>query len=171
MYLLETWWRHRKGTFTALLALCAGISPVTDELSSQRPVTRSFDVFFYLCLYKRFSKQSRHRWFETPLHSLWRHCNEFSPLQWTPSVTIMETYSAASDDKVSSMTTPRFQGWFNILSINIVKWTHIQCISSNTFEHGNTVQVFSTPWALIQYKYVSPVSEIPLCTWDGRLYW
>ena len=32
-------------TFSALLALCEGNSPVTGEFSSQRPVTRSFDVF------------------------------------------------------------------------------------------------------------------------------
>ena len=31
--------------FSALLALCAGNSPVTGEFRSQRPVTRSFDVF------------------------------------------------------------------------------------------------------------------------------
>ena len=31
-------------TFFALLALCAGISPVTSEFPSQRPVTRNFDV-------------------------------------------------------------------------------------------------------------------------------
>ena len=40
-----------------------------------KPVTRSFDVFFYLRLYKRLSKQSRRRWFETPSRSLRRHCN------------------------------------------------------------------------------------------------
>ena len=44
-------------TFSALLALCAGNSPVTGEFPSQRPVTRSFDVFFDLCLNKRLSKQ------------------------------------------------------------------------------------------------------------------
>ena len=33
-------------TFSALLAICAGNSPVTGELPAQRPVTRSFDVFF-----------------------------------------------------------------------------------------------------------------------------
>ena len=33
-------------TFSALLAICAGISPVTGEFLAQRPVTRSFDVFF-----------------------------------------------------------------------------------------------------------------------------
>ena len=34
------------GKFSALLALCVGNSPVTGEFPSQRPVTRSFDVFF-----------------------------------------------------------------------------------------------------------------------------
>ena len=55
---------------------CAGNAPVTGEFSSQRPVTRSFDVFFDLCLKQRLSKQSRNWWFETPLRPVWRHCNE-----------------------------------------------------------------------------------------------
>ena len=33
-------------TVSALLALCAGYSPVTGEFSAKRPVTWSFDVFF-----------------------------------------------------------------------------------------------------------------------------
>ena len=37
-------------TFFALLAICAGNSPVTGEFPSRRPVTRSFDVFFDLSL-------------------------------------------------------------------------------------------------------------------------
>ena len=37
-------------TVSALLALCAGNSPVTGEFPSQRPVTRTFYVFFDLCL-------------------------------------------------------------------------------------------------------------------------
>ena len=36
--------------FSALLALCAGNSPVTGEFPSQRPVTRSFAVLFDLHL-------------------------------------------------------------------------------------------------------------------------
>ena len=43
-----TWWRHKMETFSALLAICAGNSPVTGEFHAQRPVTRSFDVFFDL---------------------------------------------------------------------------------------------------------------------------
>ena len=70
------WWRHQMETFFALLTLCAENSPVTGEFPSQRPVTRSFDVFFDLRLDKRLSEPSRRRWFETPLRPLWRHCNE-----------------------------------------------------------------------------------------------
>ena len=49
---------------------------VIGEFPSQRPVTRSFDVFFDLRLNKRLSTQSWDWWFETPSGSLWRHCNE-----------------------------------------------------------------------------------------------
>ena len=70
-------WRYQMETFSALLALCEGNPPVTGgSFSSQRPVTRSFDVFFDLRLNKRLSKQLRRRWFETPSRSLWRYCND-----------------------------------------------------------------------------------------------
>ena len=44
-------------TFTALLIIWAGNSSVTGEFHAQRPVTRSFDVFFDLRLTKQFSEQ------------------------------------------------------------------------------------------------------------------
>ena len=44
------WWRHQMEIFSALLAVCKGNSPVTGEFLAQRPVTRSFDVFFDLRL-------------------------------------------------------------------------------------------------------------------------
>ena len=69
------WWRHQMETFSSLLALCAGNSPVTGEFPAQRPVTRSFEVFFDLRLNKRLSKQSCGWWFETPSRSLWRQRN------------------------------------------------------------------------------------------------
>ena len=43
------------------------------EFSTQRPVTRSFDVFFDLRLNKRLSIQSWVWWFETPSRPLWCH--------------------------------------------------------------------------------------------------
>ena len=69
------WWRHQMETFSALPVLCAGNSPVTGEFPTQRPVTRSFDVFFDLRLNKRLSKHSWGWWFETPSCSWWHHCN------------------------------------------------------------------------------------------------
>ena len=62
-------------TFSPLLAICAGNSPVTGEFPAQRPVTRSFGVFFYLRLNERLSKESWGWWFETPSRPLWRHSN------------------------------------------------------------------------------------------------
>ena len=73
----SAWWRHQMETFSTLLALCVGNSPVTGEFPSQRPVTRSFDVFFDRRLNKRLSERSRGRWFETPSRSTWLHCNVF----------------------------------------------------------------------------------------------
>ena len=46
------------------------------EFTGQRPVTRSFDVFFDLRLNKRLSKQWWGWWFETLLCPLWRHRND-----------------------------------------------------------------------------------------------
>ena len=73
---LCTWWSHQMETFSELLALCAGNSPVTGEFPSQRPVTRNFDVFFDLRQNIRLSKQSRGWCFETPSRPLWRHCSD-----------------------------------------------------------------------------------------------
>ena len=67
------WWRHHMKTFSALLAICAGNSPVTGEFPAQRPVTRSFDVSFDLRLNKRLNKQSWGWQFETQSRPLWGH--------------------------------------------------------------------------------------------------
>ena len=65
-------WKH----FPRYWPFCGGNSPVAGEFPAQRPVTRSFDVFFDLCLNKRLNKQSGGWWFETPSLPLWRHCND-----------------------------------------------------------------------------------------------
>ena len=69
--IFDSWGRRQMETFSALLANCAGNSPLTGEFSTQRPVTRSFD----LRLNKPLSKQSWGWWFEKPSHPLWRHCD------------------------------------------------------------------------------------------------
>ena len=56
----------------------ARITTITNacEFPAQRPVTRSFDVFFDLRLNKRLCKKSWGWWFETLSCPLWRHCND-----------------------------------------------------------------------------------------------
>ena len=77
----QSWWRHQMEIFSALLAICAGNSPVTGEFPAQRPVTGSL-MFSLICTgNKRSSKQSRGWWFETPSCPLWRHCND-DPVPW-----------------------------------------------------------------------------------------
>ena len=73
-------WKH----FPRYWPFVRGIhrSPVkTGEFPAQRPVTRSFDVFFDLHPNKRLCKQWRGWWFETPSCPLWRHCNAYCLLQ------------------------------------------------------------------------------------------
>ena len=60
--------------FRATGPLCGEFTG-TGEFPAQRPVTRSFDVFFDLRPNKRLSKQPWGWWFETPSWSLWRQRN------------------------------------------------------------------------------------------------
>ena len=65
--------------------LC-GEFTVPGEFPTQKPVTRSFDVYFDLRLNKRLSKRPWGWWFETPSWSLWRQCNEITVIigSWFP---------------------------------------------------------------------------------------
>ena len=102
-------------TFSALLVICAGNSPVTGEFPTQRPVTRSFDVFFDLRLNKWLSKQSGGWWFETPSRSLWRHYNgKHAPLAYMGYV---------------------FQLWAKLSHITNM----FQCASLIRWKEGNTI--------------------------------
>ena len=60
--------------WNAPLALCEGSPPVTGDFPSQRAINAGYDAFFDVNIAKRFNKQSQRRWFETPWHSLLRHC-------------------------------------------------------------------------------------------------
>ena len=96
------WWRHQMEIFSALLAHCAGNSPITSEFPSQRPVTRSFDVFFDLRLNKRLSKQSRDWWLETPSRPLWRHSNCLRSVTSEPLRVHLPTPSSSSQILLAS---------------------------------------------------------------------
>ena len=72
------------GKFVALLAIYVANSPVPGEFPAQRPVTRSFGVFFDLRLNKRLSKQSWGWWFDRLSRPLWRHRNGMMQTDTTP---------------------------------------------------------------------------------------
>ena len=63
--ILGLWWRHQMETFSVLLAISAGNSPVPGEFPTQRSVTRSFDgVGFKLHLHDIFKGNLVSVWFE-----------------------------------------------------------------------------------------------------------
>ena len=93
--------------------------------SLQRPVTRSFDVFFDLCLNKRLSKQSWGWWFETPSCSWWRHCNG-----WWCFIPGLDRFIPTIDihppniPLISTIPTPvkiHIYQW-NVLFISLIFW-------------------------------------------------
>ena len=49
--IIRIWWRHQMKTYSVLLAINVGNSPVTRESPTQRQMTRSFEVFFDLRLH------------------------------------------------------------------------------------------------------------------------
>ena len=64
-HMLFPWWRHQMETFSALLAICAGNSPVPGEFPAQRPVTWSF-MFSLICAWINGWANNREAWiFET----------------------------------------------------------------------------------------------------------
>ena len=98
-HLLESWWPsldpvyignshsnawccHQMETSSALPALCEGKPPATGGFPSQRPETRSFDVFFDLCFDLVLSVFWTSGWTKNPHLSgeytimlKWHHCN------------------------------------------------------------------------------------------------
>ena len=112
-----SWWRHQMETFSALLAICAGNSPVHGEFPAQRPVTRSFDVFLNLRLNKRLRKQSWGWWVETLSRPFLRHCNDVK----MPN----STSSHARSPTVSGHVTTLKQEGYHINSFCITGCTEV----------------------------------------------
>ena len=82
--LLRSMMTSSNGTIFHVTGPLCGEFTGPGEFPAQRPVTRSFDVFFDLRLTKRLSEQPLGWWFETPPWSLWRQCNG---MRYSPSAT------------------------------------------------------------------------------------
>ena len=124
-----TWWHHQMETFSAFLALCEGNSPVSGEFPAQSPVTRSFDVFFHLCLNKQLSKQSWGWWFEAPSHPLWRHSND--------------TMDYSVKESIHNIKLHHFQNDHDEIRINVC-FKHItnHNITMTLHEHWSVISFF-----------------------------
>ena len=76
------------------------------EFPTQRPVTRSFDVFFDLRLNKRLSKQPWGWWSETPSSSLWRHRNVIFARMQISAYTNTDAHTGTNLNHQPTTTTP-----------------------------------------------------------------
>ena len=88
--------------------ICAGNSPVNGEFPSQRPFTRSFDVFCDLRRNKPLSKQSWVWRFEMPSRLLWRHCNSYDLKQYKENWTLYHHQDGMMPATTDCVDT---QGW------------------------------------------------------------
>ena len=103
---------------------------VPGEFPAQRPVTRSFDVFFDLRLNKRLSKQSWSWWFETLSHPLWRHRNVilwggYFSIRYVPSTQPpckLATYSTNHSLSLTSTWVLKLYYWAMYISPSIHVW-------------------------------------------------
>ena len=101
-------------------------SPVN---SSQRPVKRSFDVFFDLHLNKPLSKQLWGWWFEMPSRSLWHQCNAICSNNYIHSVWAMPPWHVITVSKIRKniyrsdiQVTFELCGHFRYLQVLYLKW-------------------------------------------------
>ena len=127
---LITWWSHQMKTFSALLALYAGNSPVTGEFPAQRPVTRSFGAFFDLRLNKRLSNNRD----AGDLRRNRAHCD----------ITVME-HSDSSPNNGHQIDQPYSLDTYSNILDNFGKCT--QTIVLLLFIACKSIQNWKLPWA------------------------
>ena len=119
------------------------------DFPAQRPVTRSFDVFFYLRPNKRLSKQPWGWWFETPSWSLWRHGND---IQWLSSH-YNDFIMSAMASQITSLTivysgADQRKHWSSasLAFVSIVNSPHKEAATRKCFH------LMTSFWELISFK-------------------
>ena len=77
-HIIQPWWRHQMETFSALLILYAGNSPVPVSCPHKGQWRRAL-MFSLICAWiNDWVNKPWGWWFETPSWSLWRHCNDIT---------------------------------------------------------------------------------------------
>ena len=146
-----SWWRHQMETFSALLAICAGNSPVPGEFPTQRPVTRSFDVYFDLRPNKWLSKQSWGWWFETLSCSLWRHRNGV----FAEGV----SHAAQFGPRLDSVSTFRFPFGSTFISVRLLPGMYLVAKPGNVDYSRYTLRVNTLGYGQNGSHYAKDISR------------
>ena len=125
---------HQMETFSALLALCEGNSPVTGEFPSQRPVARSCDIFFDLCLNKLLNN---HR----DANDLRRHRAHYNVIVMSLKKHMMTSWHGHSFRITSHLLLAWTSCWTNNRIVSDVRHHGAQVIS--TEEYCSIANVYS----------------------------
>ena len=145
--LFHIWWRHQMNRVTGLLC---GEFTGDRWIPRTRPVTRSFDVFIDVRLYKRLSKQSWGWWFETPSHPIWRHCNDVVYYELTLRVSWKFFFVKVSISMIKS----------------VCKFTHITTVLSSWYRQNcNMIVALCCRHTFRRFEWCT---YIPFCDIDFR---
>ena len=129
-----SWWRHQMETFSALLTICAGNSPVTGEFLSQRPVTRIFGVFLWSAPEQRLEKT-----IEMPV--IWdviAH-NDVIVMYCINRSLYSQNNPSFSSGQSSKIFLLQFDYHKKITLHHIsISQLHVERVNSRTVEYGNT---------------------------------
>ena len=154
---LLSWCRHQMETFSVLLAICAGNSPVSGEFHARRPVTRSFDVFFDLCLDGRLGKHSWGWWLETPSGPLWRQSNDCCNI-------LLPSCHVQPDNQCWIFVFRLYRIWI------LTNHRHLQIFAP--FWYGNRGGRFKKTYELLNLRALkfSPVNKIHIFQCMGKIF-
>ena len=124
------------------------------EFPAQMPVARSFDVFFDLCLNKRWSKLSWGWWCETLSRSLWRHRNDKHLVRARSGVGFVSTNSDLYGNGYSQ----------NGLAIWLKLWNPVYCIIQIDDSHRRCLkEVTFRPLKIVLLETLSKV----MCSYNS----
>ena len=166
--------------FSALLDLCAGNSPVTSEFPSQKPVTRSFDVFFDICLNKCLSKQSIRWWFKTQSRSSWRHCNGMAKarrylvyvIHRMSSRKLMRSLTKGTDYKKLNVVASTTALTWNLMEVSVHAFfaSFFACtIKIKVYQYSDIVSLYCRHYVYLLYLCWINIVRVWVWVWDrGR---
>ena len=135
-----SWWRHQMETFSVLLALCVGNSPVTGEFSAQRPLTRSFNVFFDLRQNEQLSRGAgdlrrlRAHYYVRVI--LWFYCIYMVMEMPCPWVLLLTHWGRDKMDAISQTTFSSVFSWMKMFEFRLqFHWSLFLRVQLTIFQH------------------------------------